>query len=256
MNSLKVSIITAVYNSSSFIEEMVESVIGQSHENWELILIDDFSADTSRQIIKKYMETDERIHLIENNENLGPAPTRNKGISFATGDFLSFLDSDDIWHSNFLKKSLNFAVENNFEFVFASYERCDEQLNPQLKDFIVPEKVNYTDVLKSCPIACLTALIDIRRIGKFYMPDLKKRQDWCLWLAILKEVPYAYGIKEPMAIYRMRKHSISRNKLKLIPYVWKVFRNVEKKNVFYSLYLLNIWALSGLKKYYVNTKLD
>tara|TARA_R110000765_G_scaffold25437_1_gene62855 strand:- start:3859 stop:4626 length:768 start_codon:yes stop_codon:yes gene_type:complete len=255
MNSLKVSIITAVYNSSSFIEEMIESVIGQSYENWELILIDDFSEDSSRQIIRKYMY-DDRIHLLENKKNLGPAPTRNKGIAFATGDFLSFLDSDDIWRSNFLKKALDFSVQNKFEFVFASYERRDEQLNPHLKNFIVPEKVNYTDVLKSCPISCLTALIDIRRIGKYYMPNLEKRQDWCLWLAILKEVPYAYGIKEPMAIYRMRKHSISRNKLKLIPYVWKVYRNVEKQNVFYSLYLLNIWALSGLKKYYVNTKLE
>lgn len=193
------------------------------------------------------------MQLIENDRNLGPAITRNKGISCASGEFITFLDSDDIWHPEFLGKSLSFALKNRYEFVFSSFERRDEQLRPYLKDFIVPLKVDYKITLKSCSISCLTAFIDIRRIGKFYMPNLKRRQDWCLWLAILKEVDFAYGIKEPLAIYRMRDGSVSRNKLKLIPYVWTVYRNIEGLNFFYSLYLLNLWAASGIKKYYINS---
>lgn len=207
-----ISIITPVHNSAQFIEATIGTVFQQTYTNWEMILIDDCSVDSSIEIIEKIVESDSRFKLIKNLEKSGPAITRNKGISAAKGHFITFLDSDDLWFPNFLETSLNTCLDNNYEFVFASYERKDEDLNPLISDFIVPKKVSYNDVLKSCPISCLTAFIDIRRIGKHYMPELKKRQDWGLWLALLKKIDYAHGIPQPMAIYRMRKNSVSRSK--------------------------------------------
>jgi len=251
-----ISIITPVHNSARFIEATINSVLKQTYPYWEMILIDDCSEDQSIEIIKELTKNDPRFKIIRNLEKSGPGTTRNKGILAAEGEFITFLDSDDLWFTNFLETSLKTCLEHKYEFVFSSYERKDEDLNPLISDFIVPKKVSYNDVLRSCPISCLTAFIDIRRIGKHYMPELKKRQDWCLWLSLLKKIDYAHGIEQPLAVYRMRKNSVSRSKLKLIPYVWKVYRDVEKLSVIRSLYLLNLWSLNGFKKYYVNTRLS
>ena len=251
-DKLLISIITAVHNCEAYIKSTIKSVQDQTYSSWELILIDDWSNDSSVEIIKNIARTDQRIKLIRNEKNCGPAITRNKGIKAAKGDFITFLDGDDIWLPKFLKESLKLCQLGGHEFVFASYQRMDEDLKPLISDYIVPERINYNDVLKSCPISCLTAFIDVRRIGKFYMPNIDKRQDWGLWLAILKQVDYAYGIQEPLAIYRMRKDSLSRNKLKLIPYVWEVYREVEGITILRSSYLLFHWAFNGFKKYYIN----
>jgi len=255
MESHLISIITPIHNSAQFIEATIDSVLKQTYSHWEMILIDDCSEDASVTIVEKFVQSDTRFKLIKNLEKSGPGITRNNGISAAQGQFITFLDSDDLWFPNFLETSLNTCLDNNYEFVFSSYERKDENLNPLISDFIVPKKVAYKDVLKSCPISCLTAFIDIRRIGKHNMPALKKRQDWGLWLAILKKIDFAYGIHQPMAVYRMRKNSVSRSKLKLIPYVWKVYRDVEKLSLIRSFYLLNLWSLNGFKKYYVKTQI-
>ena len=247
-----ISIITPTYNSEKFITETINSVQGQTYNNWELIIIDDCSTDNTIATVEKIQENESRITLIRNKENSGPAVTRNKGINVAKGDYITFLDGDDIWFPYFLERSLTTCKEKSSEFVFASYERRDENLQPLLSNFNVPEKVAYRDVLKSCPISCLTAFIDIRRIGKFYMPIMNKRQDWGLWLAILKRVDYAYGIEEPLAIYRMRKDSVSRSKRKLIPYVWMIYRDVEGFDAIKSSYYFFHWAFNGFKKYYVN----
>lgn len=250
-NKHLISIITPVHNCEKFIAQTIISVQKQTLSNWEMILIDDCSNDNSIKIIEEYLKLDKRIILLKNNENLGPGITRNKGIRVAKGSFITFLDGDDIWFPNFLETSLNFCLENNYQFVFASYERRDESLNPKLSDFIVPPKINYSSLLKSCPISCLTAFIDLRKIGKLYMPAIDKRQDWGLWLAFLKKIDFAYGIQEPLAIYRIRKKSVSRNKFALIPYVWIIYRDVAKLNIFHSTYLIFIWAVNGFIKYYV-----
>ncbi|MEB8344822.1 glycosyltransferase family 2 protein [Flavobacteriaceae bacterium KMM 6898] len=255
MEQYLISIITPVHNSVAYLEATINSVLKQTYTHWEMILIDDCSDDESVAIIEELLTKDPRFKLIQNIEKSGPGITRNKGISAANGQFITFLDSDDLWFPNFLQTSISSCLDNNFEFVFSSYERKDEDLMPLIIDFIVPKRVSYNDVLKSCSISCLTAFIDIRRIGKHYMPELEKRQDWGLWLALLKKIDYAHGIQQPLAIYRMRRNSVSRSKYKLIPYVWKVYREVEKLSILKSFYLLNLWSLNGFKKYYVNTRI-
>ena len=122
-------------------------------------------------------------------------------------------------------------------------------MRPLYNDFLVPVKVNYNSLLKTCPISCLTAVIDIGVVGKFYMPDIPKRQDYGLWLSILKKLDYAYGIRQPLAIYRIRKNSVSRNKYKAMLYVWKVYRDFENINMLYSAYLIVNYVINGLIKY-------
>jgi len=248
MNSL-VSIITPNYNASKYIFETIQSVINQTYENWEMIIIDDLSTDNSVEIIKQFQKKDDRIQLIELSKNSGPAVARNKGITYCKGKYLTFIDADDLWLPNFIETSLGF-VENSEGFVFASYKRLDEDLKPKHKNFIVPKKVNYTDILKSNSISCLTAFIDIEKLEKLKMPEIKYRQDMGLWLKYLRKVNYAYGIIKPLAIYRIRKQSHSRNKFNLIKHQWLFYREVALLSRVKSIYYFFLWAVYGIKKYY------
>ena len=250
MKKPKISIITANHNSEKFITTTIESVLAQTEQDWEMIIIDDNSLDKGVKIIEEYCLRDERFKLLKNTTNLGPAKTRNKGLEAAQGRYICFLDSDDIWYESFLEKSVEYLEKNNVAFVFSSYDRKDEALENDNGTFYVPLKVSYNDLLKTCPISCLTAMYDVDVVGKVLMPDILKRQDFGLWLQILKRVPYAYGMQEPMAIYRMRENSVSRNKFHAAKYQWIVYREVEGLNLIKSCSCLMQWAFYGFKKYY------
>ncbi|WP_430907161.1 glycosyltransferase family 2 protein [Maribacter sp. 2-571] len=244
-----VSIVTPVYNSERYIEETISSVRAQTYEHWEHILVDDCSTDSSESLIKALQKQDDRIKYFRLEKNGGAAISRNKGISMAKGDYLTFLDADDIWFPEFITKSISALKKNNVTFVFSSYKRFDENLTPLLKDFIVPEKVRYDDILKSNSISCLTAFLDIKIMGKKYMPLIRKRQDMGLWISYLKEIDYALGIQEPLAIYRIRKDSLSRDKKKLLKSQWYFYSKVEKLGFFTSIYYMVHWMIRGFLKY-------
>ncbi|HUH51703.1 MAG TPA: glycosyltransferase family 2 protein [Flavobacterium sp.] len=248
MNEL-VSIITPTYNSEKFIRETIKSVQNQSYSNWQMIIVDDCSTDTTVGIIEEIQKIDSRICLIKSQKNAGPAISRNKGIERVTGKYMTFLDADDIWFADFIQNSIDTIQKQGVHFVFSSYRRADEELNFVYTDFIVPQKVTYTDILKSNSISCLTAFIDIETLGKKFMPEVYKRQDMGLWLKYLKEIPYAYGIQEPMAVYRIRENSLSRNKSNLIKYQWQFYRKVEELSVIESAYYMTHWAIRGFLKY-------
>jgi glycosyltransferase involved in cell wall biosynthesis len=243
-----VSIITPTFNAEKFIAETIKSVQNQTYTHWELIIIDDSSSDSTIEIINQFT-SDKRLCLIKNNKNLGPAKSRNIGIQKSCGKYLTFIDADDLWKKNFIERSITEIANTKNPFVFASYERKDEHLNPHLNDFIVPNKVNYSAILKSNAISCLTAFLDVSVLGKKYMPEIKKRQDMGLWLQYLKIIPFAVGIQEPLAIYRIRKNSLSRNKIDLIKYQWAFYRKIEKLSVFQSFYYLICWMYFGFIKY-------
>jgi teichuronic acid biosynthesis glycosyltransferase TuaG len=247
--SALVSIITPTYNSAKFIAETIQSVQKQTYSNWEMIIVDDGSKDETVAVVKKIQESEHRIHFIEQSQNAGPAITRNKGIEHSKGKYLTFLDADDIWFTDFIENSINTIKKTGIPFVFSSYKRSNENLEFVYSDFIVPEKVTYTDILKTNSISCLTAFIDVEVAGKKLMPIIHKRQDMGLWLKYLKEIPFAHGIQETKAIYRIRKNSLSRKKSDLIKYQWQFYREVEKLSVFESLYYLIQWAIRGFLKY-------
>lgn len=244
-----VSIITPTFNSAKYITETIQSVLNQTHENWEMILVDDCSSDNTVDLIKEFITNDNRIQLHQLDSNSGPAVARNKGIENVKGKYMTFLDADDIWFDDFLECSIKTIQTIGIHFVFSSYKRSDESLNFIYSDFIVPQKVTYTDILKSNSISCLTAFLDIQTLGKKTMPLIRKRQDMGLWLQYLKEIPFAYGIQEPKAIYRIRENSLSRKKSNLIKYQWQFYREVEKLNVFQSIYYMLHWMYRGFMKY-------
>ncbi len=244
-----VSIITPCYNLAHFLPETIDSVLLQSYSNWELIIIDDFSTDNSFFVANQYAQKDHRISVIKLDQNLGAAGARNEGIAASEGRFITFLDGDDLWDEIFLERSVGFLLKNNFAFSFSSYRRVDESLNSLLKDFVVPEKVSYKDILKTNPISCLTALFDTNIVGKPLMPNAQYREDYALWLNILKKIDFAYGISEPLATYRIRKGSISRAKTKMAMYQWMVYRNQEGMGYLRSFYYIINYLFYGSIKY-------
>jgi len=251
MNNTKelVSIITANYNAQKFIANTIKSVLAQTYQNWEMIIVDDCSRDDSISIIKEYMKLDERIKLIELKQNFGAAIARNRAIEIANGRFIAFLDSDDLWKSDKLEKQINFMLENKYSFTYTNYNLIDEDSIEYGKTFEAPKYVSYNNLLKTCSIGCLTAIYDTQYLGKVYMPVISKRQDYALWLKILKKIDKAYCLEEPLAMYRTRSNSISSNKLKASIYQWKIYREIEQLSMLKSCYYFMQYAFYGINKY-------
>lgn len=243
--SYLVSIITPSYNSSNFIERTIKSLLSQSYQNWELIIIDDCSTDNSCDVIQKYADQDNRIQLIKLKKNSGAAVARNTGIEHASGRFIAFLDSDDTWHPEKLHKQINFMLEHDYAFSYTQYHQVNEK-GETIGYLYFPEKTTYKNLLKTCVIGCLTAMYDTEKIGKVYFPLIRKRQDFALWLKILKMVPYAYCVPEDLASYTVRSNSISSNKFKAAQYNWHLYRNIERLSIFLSIYYFSNYIFRGI----------
>ena len=244
-----VSIITPAYNSAKFIAETIQSVQNQTHQIWEMLIVDDGSSDATEAIVQSFLDKDKRIKFYKLPLNSGPAVARNTAIEKASGDFMTFIDADDIWFPTFIENSIKTIQETKIPFVFSSYKRSNEHMEFVYSDFIVPQKVSYSDILKSNSISCLTAFVDVKTLGKKYMPLIRKRQDMGLWLNYLKVIPFAYGIQETQAIYRIRQNSLSRKKSDLVKYQWQFYREVEKLHIFQASYYMMHWMYRGFMKY-------
>ena len=233
-----VSIITPSYNSTKFISQTIESVLNQTYKNWEMIIVDDASPDNSNKIIEEYVEKDSRIQLIKLKENSGPAVARNRAIKEAKGRYIAFLDSDDLWMANKLEKQISFMLKKDCALVYHDYETMNEDGLKLDKIINRVPKLSYNDLLKTNYIGCLTAMYDTQKVGKVYMPLIAKRQDYGLWLKILKKIDHAYGMNEVLATYRIMSNSISSNKIQLLKYNYLLFRKHEQFSVIKSVYYL------------------
>ena len=248
--SPEISIITPVFESELFIKLTIESVLNQTYQNWELIIIDDASSDGSVKIAESFATKDKRIKLIKLDSNKGPAAARNRGIKEASGRYIAFLDSDDLWHKDKLEKQIIFMQKNEYAFTFTGYEKIDEKGKKIGNILPFKGQVTYHDLLKSNHIGCLTAMIDLKMLGcKMYMPDIKKRQDQGLWLEILKEIDKAYCLNKVLGKYRIRKDSISINKIANIKFQWQLYRELEKLSIIQSLYYMLWYTFYGIRKY-------
>ncbi|QSZ42369.1 glycosyltransferase [Sulfurimonas aquatica] len=243
-----ISIITPSYNSSRFIAQTIESVLAQTYKNWEMIIVDDVSADGSNEIIEEYCKKDNRIKLIKLEKNSGPAEARNRAIQEAQGRYITFLDADDLWISEKLEKQIKFMNENNLPFTYSSYYLIDED-NNNLGKFITKGEISYSSMLKTCSVGCLTAIYDTQKLGKVYMPLIRKRQDYGLWLKILKDIKTSKGMLEPLATYRILENSVSSNKIKAAQYQWKIYREIEKISLLKSIYYFIQYSYNGIIKY-------
>lgn len=242
-----VSIITPCYNSEKYIKETFLSIKAQTYSNWEWIIVDDCSIDKSVDLIKSF--NDSRIKLFVQLENQGAAKARNLALNNSNGRFITFIDSDDLWLSNFLERTINYLISNNENLVYTSYKRVDENLNPVLDDFIAIDKVDKTRILYNCPIPMLTSVYDSSKIGIVEFPDVELREDHAMWILLLRKIKYARAINDSLAVYRMRSNSVSRNKLDIAIKQYKVYKDFLNMNIIKSLYYTFFWGLNGLKKY-------
>ncbi|MCU5326114.1 glycosyltransferase family 2 protein [Bacillus cereus group sp. BfR-BA-01428] len=243
----KVSIITPSYNSEEFIKQTIKSVVKQTFQKWELIVIDDCSQDNTREIVKAYEEIDNRIKLLELEKNSGAAVARNKGIEIARGTYIAFLDSDDIWEYTKLEKQIKFMEEKDIAFSFCGYEVIDEHGNSLGKEVKAPNEIRYNELLGNTIIGCLTVMLNKEKIGEFRMPNVKP-EDTALWLEILRTGFKAYGIQESLAKYRIVQGSVSRNKLKAAGNYLKVLWRQKDLNIVRKFLYFILYAFNALKK--------
>mgnify|MGYP003975234945 FL=1 len=243
-----VSIITPSYNSSKFIMDCIDSVISQTFQNWEMIIVDDCSNDNSRNIISNFSEKDERIKSIFLEENIGAAASRNVAIRQAKGKYIAFLDSDDIWKKNKLEKQISFMNEKDIAFSFTSYQTISEDGKTKHSVITAPKKMCYHSYLKNTIIGCLTVIINKEKTGDFQMPNIRSSHDMALWLLIMKRGFSAYGLDENLAYYRIVSTSNTSKKWKAAKEVWDVYRKVENLNIIYSTYCFIGYAFNAIKK--------
>lgn len=243
-----ISIITPTYNCERFIGETIESVLKQTYKNWEMVIVDDCSTDNTYEVVKKYADNDSRIKYYLLEENSGAAVARTKAMQLATGDYMAFLDSDDLWISNKLECQLKFMKENNYNFTCTEYEQIDENGKSLNKVIKVKNKTNYNGVLLSCPVGNSTVMYNVSKMGKFQVPNIRKRNDDALWLQMLKKEEYIYGLNNILMEYRIRTNSISSNKLDLVKYHWYLYRNIEHLSVIRSLFHIGYWGVIKIFK--------
>lgn len=220
-----VSIITPLYNAGPFISKTIQSVLDQTYQNWELLIVDDASTDNGSALVLDYVENEPRIKFFANKTNNGAAHCRNQATTEALGDYIAFLDADDLWHTEKLQKQLRFMQENDCEVSFTSYLQIDEngnQLNRRVEALPI---LTYNKQHKNNYIGNLTGIYNAKTLGKISAPTIRKRQDWAVWLtAIEKSGKPARGLQEDLAFYRVHQNSMSANKRKLISHNFAFYR--------------------------------
>lgn len=233
-----VSIVTPCYNSERYIRYAIESVISQTYKNWEMIIVDDCSTDNSVTIIMEYCEKDCRIKYLTTGIASGsPTKPRNIGIAKAKGRYIAFLDSDDIWLPNKLEVQLPLLKNDDVAIVYSYYEKITEA--GERSGRVIKSALNhsYKSLLFGNEIGCLTAVIDTYKGNKCYFQYIG-HEDYALWLSILKKGFIAKNAQEVLGLYRVRKLSVSSNKVRIIYWVWNIYRNCEKLSIPLSLFYL------------------
>jgi len=245
MNKL-VSIITPSFNSARFIKECIDSVLSQTYDNWELLIVDDCSSDNSCELIAGYY--DKRITLIGLEKNVGAAEARNIALRRAKGKYIAFLDTDDVWEKEKLAIQISFMQEHKIAFSFTAYQPISEDGSKLYSIIHAPKVVTYSSYLKNTIIGCLTVLIDREKTGDFEMPNIRSSHDMALWLLIIRRGFDAYGLDKNLARYRIVSVSNTSSKWRAAKDVWRVYREVEKLSFFYSSWCFLNYGFNALVK--------
>ncbi len=243
----EVSIITPCYNSSKFLKETISSVQNQTFSDWEWLITDDRSSDNSVEIIQKV--NDPRIKLATSKKNGGAGHARNISLKNASGRFITFLDADDFWESNFLQEMTDFMKKENAEIAYSNYARCDENLLSKIEDFKADKEVTFNNLLKTCRLSLLSSMYDSQRVGVEYFPEGSKREDHVMWLNLLKKIPSGKPLPKTMAKYRMHAESVSRKKQNIVKDQYLVYKYFMKFSTVKSIYYTVHWAINGFLKY-------
>ena len=244
-----VSVIMPAYNCSQHIEHAIRSVMQQIYQNWELLVIDDASTDTTFAIVKRMMELDSRIRGVQNPSNMGVARTRNRGLDLAQGEYVAFLDGDDCWHSEKLTVQLRCMVQASADLSFTSYAIVDENGVPSKAAYMVPENVSFEGLLRENVIGCSTVLISKEIVRKYRFAIDFYHEDYCLWLDILQDGYRAVGCTEVLVDWRFIEMSRSFNKKRSAKNRWRIYRKHLRLSWLKSARVFASYAIRGLKKY-------
>ena len=222
-----VSIIMPSYNTAPFIDESIQSVQAQSYQDWELIIVDDCSTDNTKEIIKQYLK-DERIKYLKNDKNCGAAVSRNRALREAKGKWIAFLDSDDLWKPEKLEKQIKFMKENGYHFSYTNYSEMDADGNRNGVTVTGPKKITKTGFFNYCWPGCLTVMYDRDYVGLIQIADIKKNNDYAIWLKVCRKAD-CYLLAENLAFYRRRRAgSISTHSIKnLVGWHYKLYKEAE-----------------------------
>lgn len=257
-----ISIIVPVYNAENYIDETIQTVINQTCQDWELLLVDDCSVDRSVEVIQATINRYEqkgiakgRIRLILKQQNEGAAKARNTGVTEARGRYIAFLDSDDLWYPDKLLKELTFMRQNEAAFVYCSYQFGDENAVPTGKTVRVQRTLTYKQALSKTIIFTSTVLIDTQKVDRelILMPDIPS-EDTATWWRILQSGITACGLDQLLVIYRRPAHSLSANKGKAVKRIWGLYRQIAGLGVLASAYYMIGWAFHATMRRVIKDK--
>lgn len=244
-----VSVIMPAYNSEKYISAAINSVLGQSFANWELIIADDCSSDRTVEIVNGYIRKDKRIKCLLSDKNTGASHRRNLALSECKGKYVAFLDSDDVWHYDKLEKQVALAEESSCDIVYCSYALIDENGNKSHADFIVSEAADLNSMLVRNEMSCSTVLLKRSVADKYRFNSKFYHEDYVFWLQLLIDGYKAVGIAEVLADYRVIAGSKSHNKFRSAANRWSIYRKFLHIPLFKSLILMAEYTASGISKY-------
>ncbi len=245
-----VSVVTPTYNAADFIKETIESVQKQTYPYWEMLIVDDCSSDTTREIVKEMAARDSRISLTTLAENGGPAAARNAALSNAKGKYIAFLDSDDLWLPKKLETQVAFMNKNDLAFSFTDYRIVQE--TGEITETVVkaPKVVDYRFLVRNTKIGTLTVMLDAEKTGPLQMQQRRDcTEDFALWLSILKKGVNAHGLNEELALYRKCDSSVSSNKMKAAKKTWNTYRKIERIDVIRSAWYFMHYSFNAYRKH-------
>ena len=238
MENPLVSIIIPSFNSEKFISEAIKSVQKQTYKNWELMIVDDCSFDSTVFIIEQMARLDSRIQFVQLNINSGTGVARNLGLQNCKGRYIAFLDADDLWKPTKLEKQIDLLQNSNVPFTFSFYECIDESGNALNRVVKAPKNLSYKQLFFCNYVGNLTGIYDVNYFGKIAISSIRKRQDWMLWLTILKKLKHAKPVPESLAYYRIRDNSLSTSKTELLKHNYAVYRQFHGYNTIVSLFYM------------------
>lgn len=243
------SVVMPLHNSEPYIYSSIQSVLFQTYENWELLIVDDCSSDGSPEIIKECCRQDKRIKIYKTEKPSGsPTLPRNLGTEKAKGRYITFLDSDDLWLPTKLEHQLKTMDEHpEALLIYSNYRKMDTTGKPHRSVVTAPPRTNYRKLLNGNVIGCLTALYDTKKTGKLYFPYCG-HEDYVLWLSVLRNGGVAVNTNTEEAQYRLSDSSVSSNKFRAMRWQWQIYNKVEGLNLLESVYYFANYAIRALNK--------
>lgn len=243
-----VSVIMPAYNSEAYIETAIRSVQEQTVADWELLVIEDGSKDTTPELVAKLAAEDPRIRLLPNEKNMGTARSRNRGMDLCCGQYVAFLDSDDWWHPTKLEKQLALAQTSGADILYTSYAIVDDAGEKRCPDFVVPETTDLKRMLRCSEIGCSTVMLS-EKVKNARFAENFYHEDYAMWLTLLQKGTKAAGVSEVLVDYRYHADSRAADKFSSAKRRWRIYRDLLKLSVIKSGWYSAQYAVYGILKY-------